>query len=68
MPKSLIKNGDIEVAQNNKDNVTFHDPCNLSRMMGEPDAPRTSIKSACSNFSELKNITKINKKARLIIR
>ena len=51
--ESLIKNGDIEVAQNNKDKVTFHDPCNLSRMMGETDAPRTSIKSACSNFSEL---------------
>jgi len=52
--EDLIKNGDIKVAKNNNDKVTFHDPCNLSRMMGEVDAPRTSIKSACNNFSELK--------------
>ena len=51
--EKLLEDGDIKVDQNNSDKVTFHDPCNLSRMMDEVSAPRTSIKSCCSNFSEL---------------
>ena len=49
----FIKNGDIKVNPNNSEKVTFHDPCNLSRTMGEVDAPRTAIKSCCNDFNEL---------------
>jgi len=51
--EQFINNGDIKVTKNNAEKVTFHDPCNLSRMMGEVEAPRVAIKSCCSNFSEL---------------
>tara|TARA_B100001250_G_scaffold57959_1_gene44996 strand:- start:1814 stop:2986 length:1173 start_codon:yes stop_codon:yes gene_type:complete len=51
--EQFINNGDIKVNKNTAEKVTFHDPCNLSRMMGEVDAPRTAIKSCCSDFSEL---------------
>ena len=51
--EKLIKNGEIKVNKNNNEKVTFHDPCNLSRMMDEVQAPRTSIESCCNNFSEL---------------
>jgi len=51
--EQFINNGDIKVNKNNAEKVTFHDPCNLSRMMGEVEAPRTALKSCCSNFSEL---------------
>ncbi|MBI45377.1 MAG: hypothetical protein CMG66_04335 [Candidatus Marinimicrobia bacterium] len=52
--EDLIKNKQITVKQNNNDKVTFHDPCNLSRGMGETSAPRTAINASCNNFSELK--------------
>ena len=48
-----IKNKKITVKQNNNDKVTFHDPCNLSRGIGEVDAPRTALKASCNNFTEL---------------
>ena len=51
--EQFINNGDIRVAKNNNDKVTLHDPCNLSRMMGEVDAPRTAIKASCNDFNEL---------------
>ena len=51
--EELIKNKDIIVQKNNNDKITFHDPCNLSRMMDEVKAPRTAIKSACNNYEEL---------------
>ena len=51
--EQFINNGDIKVNKNNSEKVTFHDPCNLSRMMGEVEAPRTALKSCCNNFSEL---------------
>ena len=51
--EEFINNGSINVNKSNNDNVTFHDPCNLSRMMDETNAPRTAIKSCCNNFSEL---------------
>ena len=51
--EDLIKNKKITVKQNNNDKVTFHDPCNLSRGIGEVDAPRTALKASCNNFTEL---------------
>ena len=48
--EQFINNGNIKVNKNNAEKVTFHDPCNLSRMMGEVEAPRTAVKSCCSNF------------------
>ena len=51
--EQFINNGNIKVNKNNSEKVTFHDPCNLSRMMGEVEAPRTALKSCCNNFSEL---------------
>jgi len=51
--EQFIQNGDIKLNKGNNDKVTFHDPCNLSRMMDETDAPRTAIKSCCNDFSEL---------------
>ena len=52
--EDLIKNKKITLKQNNNDKVTFHDPCNLSRGIGEVNAPRTAIKASCSNFNELR--------------
>ena len=52
--EELIKNKDIIVNKNNNDKITFHDPCNLSRMMDEVQAPRTAIKSCSTNYTELK--------------
>ena len=51
--EELIKNKDIIVQKNNDDKITFHDPCNLSRMMDEVNAPRTALESACNNYTEL---------------
>jgi len=51
--EQFINNGNIKVNKSNSEKVTFHDPCNLSRMMGEVQAPRTAVKSCCNNFSEL---------------
>ena len=51
--EELIKNKDIIVNKNNNDKTTFHDPCNLSRMMDEVQAPRTAIKSCSTNYTEL---------------
>jgi len=51
--EELIKNKDIIVNKNNHDKLTFHDPCNLSRMMDEVQAPRTAIKSCSTNYTEL---------------
>ena len=36
--EQFINNGNIKVNKNNAEKVTFHDPCNLSRMMGEVEA------------------------------
>ena len=52
--EDLIKNNQIELNKNNNEKVTFHDPCNLSRSMGEVDAPRAAINATCNNFTELK--------------
>ena len=52
--EELIKNKDIIVNKNNNERITFHDPCNLSRMMDEVQAPRTAIQSCSTNYTELK--------------
>jgi len=56
--EQFINKGTIKINKNNNDKVTFHDPCNLSRMMDEVDAPRTAINASCNNFSELKENSK----------
>ena len=33
--------------------MTYHDPCNLSRMLDEVDAPRTAINAVSDDFFEL---------------
>ena len=51
--EQLINEGRIVVRKSNKGKVTYHDPCNLSRMLDEVDAPRTAIQSTSENFFEL---------------
>ena len=49
----LIEEGRIEVKKGTDGKVTYHDPCNLSRMLDEVDAPRTAINAATDDFFEL---------------
>ena len=49
----LLNEGKIIVEKGEKGKVTFHDPCNLSRMMDEVDAPRKAITSVTNDFMEL---------------
>ena len=51
--EQLIKDGRIQVNQTATGKITYHDPCNLSRMLDEVDAPRTAINAASDNFIEL---------------
>ena len=49
----LIEDGRIEVKKGSDGKVTYHDPCNLSRMLDEVDAPRVAINAATDDFFEL---------------
>ena len=49
----FIKEGKIKVQMNDNGKVTYHDPCNLSRILDIVDEPRTAIQAATSNFKEL---------------
>ncbi len=49
----LIEEGRIEVKKGADGKVTYHDPCNLSRMLDEVDAPRAAINAATDDFFEL---------------
>ena len=49
----LIEEGRIEVKKGADGKVTYHDPCNLSRMLDEVDAPRTAINAVSDDFFEL---------------
>ena len=49
----LIEEGRIEVKKGADGKVTYHDPCNLSRMLDEVDAPRTAINAVTDDFFEL---------------
>lgn len=49
----LIEEGKISVNIGDNGKVTYHDPCNLSRMLDIVDAPRTAIESVTDEFFEL---------------
>jgi Fe-S oxidoreductase len=49
----LIEENKITVKMDSKGKVTYHDPCNLSRMLDVVEAPRKAIKSVSSDFIEL---------------
>ena len=49
----LIDEGKIKVKMGESGKVTYHDPCNLSRMLDIVDEPRTAIQAASSNFQEM---------------
>ena len=49
----LIEENKIAVKMNAEGKVTYHDPCNLSRMLDVVEAPRKAINAVSSNFSEL---------------
>ncbi|MEE2858538.1 MAG: (Fe-S)-binding protein [Candidatus Neomarinimicrobiota bacterium] len=49
----LIENGKIHMQMNDNGKVTYHDPCNLSRMLDVVEAPRMAIQSATDEFIEL---------------
>ncbi len=49
-----IKQGRIKLNKEaNPEPVTYHDPCNLSRMCGLIEEPRTILKAACKDFREM---------------
>ncbi len=49
----LIEEGRIKVKMGESGKVTYHDPCNLSRMLDVVDEPRTAIQAASSDFQEM---------------
>jgi len=51
--EQLITEGRIKVKKGSEGKVTYHDPCNLSRMLDEVDAPRTAIQASVDDFFEL---------------
>ena len=50
---SLIDNGRLPISGKSSEAVTYHDPCNLSRMLEVVDAPRNAIKATANDFFEL---------------
>ena len=49
----LMEEGKIKVQMGENGKVTYHDPCNLSRILDIEEEPRTAIRSASSNFQEM---------------
>ena len=49
----LIEEGRIKVKMGETGKVTYHDPCNLSRMLDVVDEPRTAIQAVSSDFQEM---------------
>ncbi len=49
----LIETGRIAMKMGNNGKVTYHDPCNLSRMLDVVEAPRTAINAISDDFVEL---------------
>ena len=49
----LMQEGKIKVQMGENGKVTYHDPCNLSRILDIEEEPRTAIRSASSNFQEM---------------
>ena len=58
--EQLILDGRIQVNKTATGKITYHDPCNLSRMLDEVDAPRTAINATSDNFIELLSINCIS--------
>lgn len=51
---NYIEQGKIKLDKEaNPEPVTYHDPCNLTRMCGLIDEPRTILKAACKDFREM---------------
>jgi len=49
-----VQKGKIKLDKEaNQEPVTYHDPCNLSRMCGLIDEPRIILKAACKEFIEM---------------
>ena len=48
-----MEEGKIKVQMGEDGKVTYHDPCNLSRILDIEDEPRTAIRSTASNFQEV---------------
>lgn len=51
--KELLDSGALDIAQDRRRNVTYHDPCYLGRYNGEFDAPREIIKRTGSRLIEM---------------
>ena len=49
----LIDEGKIKVQMGENGKVTYHDPCNLSRMLDIVDEPRTAIQAVSSDYQEM---------------
>ena len=49
----LIESDRIKVQMGDNGKVTYHDPCNLSRMLNVVEAPRTAINAITDDFIEL---------------
>ena len=49
----LMEEGKIKVQMGENGKVTYHDPCNLSRILDIEEEPRIAIRSASSNFQEM---------------
>ena len=49
----LIESGRINAQISEHGTITYHDPCNLSRMLDIVEEPRNAIKSVSDNFIEL---------------
>jgi Fe-S oxidoreductase len=49
-----IKQGKLKLNKEaNPDPVTYHDPCNMSRMCGLIEEPRIILRAACKDFREM---------------
>ena len=49
----LIESDRITVQMGDNGKITYHDPCNLSRMLNVVEAPRTAINAITDDFIEL---------------
>ncbi|MAG21191.1 MAG: heterodisulfide reductase-related iron-sulfur binding cluster [Candidatus Marinimicrobia bacterium] len=50
---SLIDQKRIDVSTKAEGAITYHDPCNLARIVGELDAPRRTLRTLAPDFFEM---------------